>query len=58
LQVNKKLLDDFINRWGGAQICDSCKYVSPFGPYSKMQRCCGKEMRLVKEAAKSCKLTS
>jgi len=44
--VNKELLKDFINRWGNAQICDSCGWVSPFGLYSHRIKCCGKEMRL------------
>ena len=47
--TNKELLKDYINRWGNAQVCDSCGFVSPFGPYSHRLNCCGKEMRLVLE---------
>lgn len=40
---------DYIRRWGNAQKCSSCGFVSPYGPFDKIQKCCGKDMELVKK---------
>ena len=45
--IDKDLLKDYINRWGNAQVCDSCGFVSPYGSYSHRLSCCGKITRLV-----------
>jgi len=48
--IHKQLLiNDFIRRWGNAQVCRSCGYVLPYGVYDKIQRCCGQEMEIVKK---------
>ena len=47
--TNKELLKDYINRWGNAQVCDFCGWVSPYGPYSHRLNCCGEVTRLVLE---------
>lgn len=44
----KELEQDFTNRWGNAQKCNSCGYVLPYGPYDKLKKCCGKIMKPVK----------
>lgn len=40
-------LKDYIRRWGNAQQCPNCGYITPYGTYEKKQKCCGKEMPLV-----------
>lgn len=48
--IHKQLLiNDFICRWGNAQVCRSCGCVMPYGAYYKIQRCCGQEMEIVKK---------
>lgn len=56
--TNKELLLDYINRWGNAQICDSCGWVSPYGLYSHRLSCCGKVTRLVLEQEDEVKETT
>ncbi|ALS27174.1 hypothetical protein IJ21_17730 [Paenibacillus sp. 32O-W] len=49
MNIHRQLLiNDFFNRWGGAQECKSCGHVLPYGPHDKLQRCCGKSMELVR----------
>ena len=43
----QELEQDYIKRWGNAQKCSSCGYVTPYGTYSKKQKCCGEDMELV-----------
>lgn len=48
---NQERENDYVKHWGNAQKCESCGYVMPYGPYERLQSCCGKKMKTVKEVS-------